>query len=211
MAISFVGLAAAATNTVALPTFAAGDLGLTFAFRDGSNTPPDLPAGWTNILTDPDPISCSERTGYRVLQTGDTDTGIWTNATELQVMVLRGANVTTPIAGFGADTTNNSNLPDYFAPFRGTNLVSTTSWIVGMAAHRNATDVNLGTITGAEPMTIRSGSVGTLGAHTRTGAATFLGEPYDSAVNSASGAWASITLEVVDASITLATGAWFRA
>ena len=79
----------------------AGDLALVFAYRDGSNTAPQLPAGWTNIASSGANTN-SSRVGRRVLQGGDTTTGVWTNATEVQVLVVRGQHPITPIGAAGA-------------------------------------------------------------------------------------------------------------
>ena len=192
MAIAYVGLSAAATSTVTLPTFAAGDVAIVYAFRDGNVTPPSLPVGWTDISSEA-LNTASHRFGYRVLIAADTDTGTWTNATEVEVMVLRGQSAVTPIGDWTSDTTNNSNLIDYGGL---TAMIRTdgTSLVAGFAAHRNATDVNAQTVSG---MTIRSGSVGTMGAHTQANVTSFGTKGYQAVVNSSTGCWGSLTIEVV--------------
>ena len=205
MALSYVGYASAAANTVALPAFVAGDLALVFAYRDGSNTAPQLPAGWTNIASSGANTN-SSRVGRRVLQVGDTTTSVWTNATEVQVLVVRGQHATTPIGSAGAlpSGATASNRITYPTIQIFGNPV--TSWIVGFCGHRTATNVNTGAI--ATFATRSAGSATTSdGCHTRVNAFRhdvgldtwwFDTDGFD--VN-ASAAWRSYMFELVAAAV----------
>jgi hypothetical protein len=135
MAVSFVGYASAAGSSVTLPAFNAGDLALVFAFRDGSNTAPTLGFGFTDVAGS-GANSSSSRVGYRVLATGDTTTETWTNATEIQVLVLRGQN-SSPIGDVRAGGASGT-VVEYEA--FGPNFVG--SLMVGMVGHRTATNVH---------------------------------------------------------------------
>jgi hypothetical protein len=188
MALSFVGLNAASAASVSLPAFQLGDLALVHTYRDGSNTAPSLPAGWTNAASSGG-ANNSSRIGYRVLQSGDSTTGTWTNATEIAVMVLRGQDAADPI-GTVANLAANSDQLQYWA----VDLEDTSglSWVVGFAGHRTATDVNTKAVSG---MTTRSGAVGALGAHTAENVSSFAISSYATTVN-ASASWRSFTIEV---------------
>jgi hypothetical protein len=202
MAISFVGQGDSSGAVTVLPTFAAGDLAITFAYVNGNNTPPSLPAGWTNIASS-GANSNSSRIGYRVLQAGDTTTGTWTNATETGVIVLRGQHATTPIGvNVGAGGANNSNQISYTG-FTLTNT-SGSSWVVGFADHRTASDVYLKDVAG---MTTRSGdnTPASLGCHTAEGVSTFATSNYTTTVNASSG-WRSYAVEVISAPAGTSTG-----
>jgi len=192
VAISFISAASAAANNVNLGTFAAGDLGIVFAFRDGSTTAPTLPAGWTNWPTTPTgtATSTSGRVGYRVLQSGDTSSGTWTNATEIQVLVLRGQDAesfTGRIAWAGAV----SNQPSY-ASLGGMGSTNGNSWVIGVGGHRSATDMNSPTVTG---MTKRAPTTNTLSNHTAENVTSWSSTNFGSTVNASSG-WVTAVFDV---------------
>lgn len=87
---------ASGVDTVTMPAHQAGDLLLFFAFRDGSNTPPTLPAGYTNIGSS-GTNSHSHRQFYKIATSNAEAAPVATNATETLLIVLRGVNQTTPI------------------------------------------------------------------------------------------------------------------
>ncbi len=198
MALSFVSSTAYSAASGALPTFAAGDLALVAAYRDGSNTAPSLPAGWLNVASSGANTN-SMRVGYRVLQGTDTSTGTWTNATEIQVMVLRG-QATPHVGGVGSGGANNSNAIIY--PALTMTVTDGTSWVIGFAGHRTATDVNAKAATG---MTSRSASVTSQGMHTAAGVSSFASTAYTTTVNASSG-WRSYSVEILAAVTEKVTG-----
>jgi hypothetical protein len=199
MALSYVGGNGANQPTVTLPTFAAGDIAIVFAFNGGNNTPPTLPTGWTNIASS-GANSHSSRIGYRVLQTGDTSTGTWTTATHIQVMVLRGQRATSPIGvNIGQGGAANTNTPIY------THFTLTSpgsSWVAAFAGHGQATDVNTKNITG---WTTRSVSVTALGMHTKELPPDNNTDATYPAVNQTA-AWRSYAVEVIAAAGATSTG-----
>lgn len=150
MAISFVGQASAAAASVALPTFSADDIAIVFAFRSGSTTAPSLPSGWTND-TSAGANTCSYRVGWRRLVGGDTTTGTWTNATSIEVIVLRGVDLGSPLGG-KTQGSGSSAAPSWGAvTFQD---LAGGSWAVLLGGHRTATDMNtvaLGTTTNESP------------------------------------------------------------
>lgn len=136
-AISYIGKATG-TNSATLPSFSVGDLAVVFAYRDGSTTAPSLPSGWTNIGNSGANTN-SSRVGYRVLQSGDTTTSTWTNATSVVVMVYRGQDSTTPIG-----TSSGSGTASTTVTYNALTLQITdgSSWVLGVAGHRS-TNTNL--------------------------------------------------------------------
>jgi hypothetical protein len=136
-----VGAAAYAAASGALPAgWAAGDLALCWAYRDGSTTAPTMPAGWTAIgggTQSGSTQSC--RYGYRRLQAGDTDTGTWTNATELAVIVFRDAI----IGQDGLGTIGGTNGTGTSMNYKGlaAEAQDASSIAVQFGGHRTATNV----------------------------------------------------------------------
>lgn len=203
MALSFVAYASSPSNSVSLPLFVVGDLAIVGAYRDGSNTAPSLPAGWTNIASSGANTN-SMRVGYRVLQAGDTTSGAWSNATEVQLLILRGQHLTTPIGsagGVAGGATGSTSVAYSTVQIFGNAL---SSWAVGFCGHRTATNVNGGAVSG---MTARSAGSATTSDGCHSQADTFR---HDGGTNTdwfdtqsftvnASAAWRSYIFEVVAA------------
>lgn len=141
MAISFVGAQGNAGTTVTIPTHQSGDLILIFAYRDTSGlNPPSTPAAggtvptWTLIRNgtgNTNSFNCR----YAVATGSTTTSGTWTNATEIICLVYRGAKV----VGANASTSDSGTTITF--PALTLNRTNNTSWIVGFAGHRTATNV----------------------------------------------------------------------
>ena len=194
-AISHVASTSATGATITLPTgWQAGDLALVFAFRDGSTTAPSLATGFTTITTGSATIgttNASALLAYRVLQVGDGSlTFTFTNATEHEILVLRGTATSNPIVAKFVANGGSSNTMSYSGLTGGT---LSSSWITGFGGHRTATDVNTRTVTG---MTIRSASTTTLGMHSMTGTTSFTSRNW-STVNNRS-RWVTIVAEILE-------------
>ena len=137
MAISYVGQATATATSASLPTFTAGDFAVVFAFSDAVQSSPPAPAGWTLGFGGQYVTGCAFAGGYRTLQSGDTTTGTWTGASQVCVVVYRGAKwgQAQRDAGVTASTTIT------FGTLTATLLQSGVSWLVGFAGHNGATDL----------------------------------------------------------------------
>lgn len=142
MTVSFVGAQGNAGTTVTIPTHQVGDLILIFAYRDASNTAPSTPAAsgtvptWTLIGSDGANTN-STNFRYAVATATTTTSGTWTNATDLICLVYRGASVGAA-AGTGANNTTTINYPALTLQ-----RTDNTSWVVGVAGHKTATNVDL--------------------------------------------------------------------
>jgi hypothetical protein len=189
VAITFVGEADAGAASVALPAFSADDIAYVFAFRDGSTTAPSLPAGWTNIASG-GANTCSYRVGCRQLVGTDTTTGTWTNATEIEVVVLRGVDLGNlfGVSAQGSGSSTSMNWPT-LATFEDPNA-GNRSWVVLLGGHRSATDVNTVALSGA---TQRGGATTTLAAHTAESVSSW--SSTSKTVNANSG-WMTLGVEV---------------
>lgn len=145
MAISFVGSATGTNSIASMPAHQAGDLLLFFAFRDGSETAPSLPSGYTSKLTKSDGyIDTSCRVGYKIAAGGSETSGEWTNATSLICHVYRGVDQTIPLGGsstYGHNDTGNNTVN-----YRVITMTDTSgaSWVAGFAGHA-ATNTSLQT------------------------------------------------------------------
>lgn len=147
--VAFISYASAAANSVTLGTFAPGDYCLVQAFNTGSTTVPSLPAGWTNAGTST-AGTMAVRYGYRLLLSGDTTTGTWTNSTKTLCAVYRGVRKLYIASGNNGTAVSLINYAAYSAASMHS---ATGSWIVGLGAHSAATDVAAG---GPAGMTNRS-------------------------------------------------------
>lgn len=142
MTVSFVGAQGNAGTTVTIPAHQVGDLILIFAYRDGSNTVPTAPTAggtvptWTQIGSSGANTN-SSRLHFATATATNTTSGTWTNATELICLVYRGATVGASAGTSGSATTSIAY------PALTLQRTNNTSWVVGVAGHRSATNVDL--------------------------------------------------------------------
>lgn len=135
MSITRVGSAIGNGQTVTIPTHAAGDLIVIFAYRDGTNTLPGLPAGWTAITSGGGNTN-SMRVGYQIAASSGTTSGTWTSATSVIAVVYRA----TGTIGIGASAqTGAASTTVTYPALTG---MGSNSWVVGFAGHRS-TNTNL--------------------------------------------------------------------
>ena len=187
-AISRVGSLSATGATIGLPAgWQTGDLALVFAFRDGSGTAPTPASGFTSVRA----VSTNPRAAvlaYRYLQAGDSTFG-FTNATDIQVIVLRG---TVPSAPVGTSATSGANSGAMSYP--ALSGIASTSWVVGFGGSQSGA---ISAYTAAS-MTLSSysgtGADAQLGQHYRTGITSFGTTNWS---GSSSTAWTTIDVPVL--------------
>lgn len=200
MSISFVGAQGAAGTTVTIPAHQVGDMILIFAYRDGSNTAPTTPSPggtvptWTAISS-AGASTNSANFRYAVATTTTTTSGTWTNATEIICLVYRG----TKRVGANGAATGASTIISY--PALTLQRTDGSSWVVGCAGHRTATNVELAP-TG---MTNRVSS-GTEAAGHDTNGVVSSWVLRTVTVNANSG-WRGVTVELRDATVVLTAAA----
>lgn len=200
MAISFVGAQGNTGTTVTIPTHQSGDLILLFAYKDGSATAITTPTAggtvptWISINFGG---SSSNSTNFRyAVATGsNTTSGTWTTATEIFCLVYRG----TKAIGASAAANNTTNVISY--PALTLNRTDGTSWVVGVAGHRSATNVEQA----PSGMTNRVSSGTEAAGHDTNGTASSW-SAQTVTVNASSG-WRSVTVELRDASLSLSCDA----
>lgn len=140
MALSFVG-SATGTNSHGLPVgWAPGDIAVTFAYRDGSNTAPTLPGTFAGIVTGGANTN-SSRSGARILQSGDT-TFTWTNATSAVCLVYRAIGGTVSVGASARGSGSSSTITYPAITLQDT---SGPSWVLRFAGHRS-TNVAIETV-----------------------------------------------------------------
>jgi hypothetical protein len=132
--IAFIGANSAGGTSIAIPAHQSGDFIVMFAYRDGNNTAPLLPSGWTTIGLASGANSNSSRLAYRVASSSGTTSGTWTYATELVVQVYRGQSSSTP---FGAQGSTGGLGTSVSYPEISLNKTNGTSWVAGFAGHRS--------------------------------------------------------------------------
>jgi len=199
MSISFVGAQGAAGTTVTIPAHQVGDMILIFAYRDGSNTAPTTPTAggtvptWT-LISSAGASTNSANFRYAVATATTTTSGTWTNATETICLVYRG----TKLVGVNGANTSASTIISY----AGLALQRTdgSSWVVGCAGHRTATNVELAP-TG---MTNRISSGTEAAGHDTNGSSWTITRTVT--VNANSG-WRAVTVELRDATVVLTAAA----
>ena len=196
MTVSYVGAQGAAATTVTIPAHQVGDLILIFAYRDGSNTVPTAPTAggtiptWTQIGSSGGNTN-SSRFHYAVATATNTTSGTWTNATELICLVYRGASIGASAGGSGAATTSIAY------PALTLQRTDNSSWVVGVAGHRTATNVEVAP-TG---MTNRASSGTEAAGHDTNGTVTSWSQ--QTVTVNASSAFRSWTVELRDKTVTL--------
>lgn len=193
MSVSLVGVATGIVSATP-PTHQVGDLFIVIAFRDGSNSTPTLPAGWTQLETNTT-NSAGALLAYKIAaSTSETASG-FTNATHVDLHVYRGTG--TLSIGDTAVATGIGTTVDYPA----LTMVTTdgSSWVVGMAGHRS---VNTSLETPPTGMTNQSNVVNAgdeVAGHDTNGGVTSWSLQSVSVSGTSSG-WVGFTAEIQEAS-----------
>lgn len=182
--------AAATSATIAAPT--RGDLILVCAYRSSSATPASLPAGYTNIAS-AGANTNSMRVGYKWSDGTETTTSVWTNATDVAVLVYRGI-------GFVGAFVANGGAAGTTITYSALTLQDTggTSWVVGFGG--NATGV---AVTAPTNMTACTNVTRLIASDTNTTATAWTSQ---SVTGNSSAVWRSYVVEL-RAPIAQPTGA----
>lgn len=195
MTVSYVGANAAAATSVTIPAHQVGDLILIFAYRDGSNTSPTTPTAGGTVPTWINISSVGSNTNstnfrYAVATSTTTTSGTWTNATEILCMVYRGASI-----GANGGTGGASTTISY--PAITLQRQDNSSWVVGIAGHRTATNVEVA----PSGMTNRISTGTELAGHDSDGTRT--NWTAQSVTVNASSGWRSSVVELRDKTVVL--------
>lgn len=128
--VTYIAKADAAATSVTLPVnIVAGDFLLAQAIRDGDETTPSLPAGWTNILAYDPLVNLQARYAYKVAASAETS-GTWTNAHGVGIMAFRN------VSGIGDWSARNNAEQPTTIPNLSLQVVNGSSVVVCFVASR---------------------------------------------------------------------------
>jgi hypothetical protein len=190
-AISRIGSCAAQTTSCTFsvaPT--SGDAIIVFAHKDGATSAPTIPTSGSvavyHGLAFAGANTNSAIIGVKISDGTETTTGTWTGATSIAAVIYRGANVA-PFGAFAAGGASSATLA--YNTFT-LDVTTGTSWVVGFAAHRTATNVtsaptNMTLVTSATDIAVSDTNAGVSSWSTQT-----------TGVNATSG-WRSYTIELL--------------
>ena len=195
MAISLVGTNVG-TSTCTITAHSVGDLILVLAFRNGSNSTPTVPAGFTTIQSVTS-NSAGSVMAYKIATATNDTSGTWTNGTNMIIGVYTGTDTTRPIGGSQVSTGTGTTVT-----YPALTMVSAsgTSWVAGLGTHRSTnTTIN----TAPTGMTNRNSStvVGTTSFNDTNGGVTGWSVVNQSVGGTSSG-WGAYTVEILPAGST---------
>jgi hypothetical protein len=113
--ISIVGSATNLGNTITMPTHAAGDLLVLFAYNDGASTAVTLPTGWVERYGVAVGGAGYIRIGYKYAASAAETSGTWTNADHIFAISMRGGSNTLLFPNFVSTNTGTSTTINYAA------------------------------------------------------------------------------------------------
>lgn len=194
MTISRISSATNAGDTITIGTHASGDLILIFAYNDGANTAPSLPAGWLNINNGTGSTS-GTRIGYKVAQSSSETSGTWTNADGLIAVVYRSdvGLVIPTLAGFNAGTSTTVSYTAFGSSF---NRENADQWMIGFGSQRSDTNALETAPTGLTNVTSLTGTGWEMVAHDSNADANSFATASTTVVTSA--AWRTVVFTVYE-------------
>jgi hypothetical protein len=134
----------------------ANDLILVFAYANNATVIPSLPAGYTSLNTGSGNLQ-GFRQGYKLSSGGDTNSGTWTSATNVVVLIYSGVDTTTPI---GAENFVVGNSATVGYPLLTLQVTDGTSWVAGQGGAKAATagmNGNTADLTNRTSVTVANG------------------------------------------------------
>ena len=157
MTISIVGSATNLGNTITMPTHAAGDLLVLFAYNDGASTAVTLPTGWVERYGVALGGAGYIRIGYKYAASAAETSGTWTSADQIFAISMRGGSNTLLFPNYVSTNTGTSATINFAAQVAGTfqsgagdqaliswaasrNSANTLTAPTGLTAEQSATD-----------------------------------------------------------------------
>ena len=134
MAISYIASGTGTTSVSSMPSHTTGDYLIGCAFRDGNNTAPTLPAGWTELPSGSSLGAGANnngmRLGYKVAASSGETSGTWSSATSLNIDCYRG------VGSIGNVTQNEGSGVALNYPANTFTVTDGTSWAVLYCGHQ---------------------------------------------------------------------------
>jgi len=194
--IEFIGVGTGTTSAT-IPAHQVGDCIIAFAYRDGSNTAPAVPAdqGWINISI-AGASSNSLTVVYKIAASTSEVTGTFTGSNALTVAVYRNAHLPNPI---GAAATSAGTAANVTYPAVGANTWKTPpyAWVLRFSGHRST---NTSLETPPSGFTLRhnrvQGTVCEVSLFDSNGGVASVGAEAV-AVGGTSSGWRSISIELI--------------
>jgi hypothetical protein len=197
MAISFVGQTSANSASVTLPGgIQAGDLIVVTAFRNASATAPSLPSGWSTPANGSGGANtCSQRLGFKIAVGGETSSGTWTNATQVEARVYRASAGS--LIGIGAVAQGGGAGTTVTYPALTLQTIDGSSWLGASGAHRSInTNVQIAPTGMVNRSNVVGGSAGELAGHDSNGVRTTNFTATGVSVGGTSSGWRAVTFEI---------------
>lgn len=187
--LTYVG-SATGTTSFTMPSHNAGDLLVVFAYRDGNNTAPTVPSGWSVWGAASGGTSNSSVGAYKIAKTNSETSGTWTNANSTAIQIFRGHG------GVGGNSSSSGNDTTVIYPALTMSFTNGTSWVTGFAGHRS-TDTSLETApTGMINVATEVDGIDEITGHNTNGTVSSWSDVSVSAGGTNSG-WKARTLEIV--------------
>lgn len=191
--IEFVSKNQVEANSMTMPTHQAGDLLVMFAARNGNNTAPTVPAGWTSRGANSG-TNCAVVVAEKVAASGSEVSGTWTNADLLMCIVYRNADHITRHSG-----STSGGLPGTILQFPGITTMEDAgvSWGLRFGyISTNDGDMTIAPTSFTNRSNKAGASIGNIGGHDTNGPVGSVG--YATAdIGGSSGDWVTQTIEIV--------------
>lgn len=117
----------ATTNVATITTPNVHDLILVFAFNGSTTTVPTSPAGYTGVTNGTGANACGYKAAWKFSNGTETNTGTWTNATAIAVIVYRN------VAAIGGN--NQLNGATATITYGAVTFLGMNSWVAGFAGN----------------------------------------------------------------------------
>lgn len=132
--ITLISSAVGVNSIAEMPSHQSGDFLVIWGYRDGSSSPPTVPAAWTPAVVASGSNSLGYAVAVKTASSGSETSGTWTGASGLICAVFRpstGHTISVGGTGTGASTTGIT------APIPAVTLTATNgrSRVLGMFAH----------------------------------------------------------------------------
>lgn len=107
--ISYVNSSTTQGTSISIPSHQAGDLLFMLGMRDGNNTAPSVPAGWTELHRGGN-NNQAMTLAYRIAPSSGTSSGTWSNANRLVAAVYRSGRGFDSVTVAGVNSGNNQTV-----------------------------------------------------------------------------------------------------
>jgi hypothetical protein len=204
LTITFRSAHSANAAVVSITQPAANDLIIVWAYNNGSTTVPSLPTGggYTSLQTaSPGGSANALRMGWKSAAGTETDTGTWTNATNISCEIYRAGGTATA----GASNIGTGNSATLAYPSLTLQTADGSSWVAGGCGAKGATAGMNGTMTVLANNRTNQTIINALDSG--SGVTAYAGE---NLVVTGNGRFIAATVEILDPDLNLFGQAWLQ-